>query len=237
MPGITKQQAQELYAKSSLLELGLQGQEITQKLHDGNIRTYIIERNINYTNVCQCCCSFCAFSASPRSGGGYVLDFEQISEKIKPLLALGGTQILLQGGMNPELPLSWYEELLGRIKERFQDLHIHAFSPPEIVFFSQRFNMGIDKVIERLGRAGLDTIPGGGAEILVNRVRRLISPAKCTTEQWLEVMREAHRQGMCTTATMMFGHVETPAERIAGPPWRPSTGADRTPSADSTIAG
>jgi len=222
---ISKQQALQLYQGGLLPELAERADKLcnvtrasrphtSQNLHPDNIRTYVVERNINYTNVCCCRCSFCAFSTSPGGKNGFVLTFDQIAEKIEELLSLDGTQILLQGGLNPELSFSWYEELLRRIKERFPRLHIHAFSPPEICFMAERFNMTIPEVIEKLRSAGLDTIPGGGAEILVERVRKIISPGKCSTEQWLDVMRQAHKLGMCTTATMMFGHLETPAERI-----------------------
>ncbi len=214
---ITKQQALELCSGRrvcSLPEIGGRAGEIANQLHPGNIRTYIIERNINYTNICQSRCSFCAFSVSPRDERGFTLDFEQIVSKIEPLVALGGRQILLQGGLNPHLSFDWYEQLLRNLKERFGRLHIHGFSPPEIFFFSRQFEMTIPQVIGKLREAGLDTIPGGGAEILVDRVRRLISPAKCSADQWLEVMRQAHLMGICTTATMMFGHVESMAERI-----------------------
>ena len=186
----------------------------SRNLRPDNVRTYIVERNINYTDVCCCRCSFCAFSASPGGGDGFVLGFDRIAEKIEELLSIGGTQILLQGGLNPELSFSWYEKLLRQIKERFPRLHIHAFSPPEICFMAERFGMTIPEVIEKLRSAGLATIPGGGAEILVDRVRKIISPGKCSTQRWLDVMRQAHKLGMCTTATMMFGHLETPAERI-----------------------
>ncbi|MCK4629073.1 MAG: dehypoxanthine futalosine cyclase [Sedimentisphaerales bacterium] len=222
---ISKQQALQLYQEGSLPELSERADKLcnvtrasrphtSQNSHPGNVRTYVVERNINYTNICCCRCSFCAFSASPGGKNGFVLGFDEIAEKIEELLSIGGTQILLQGGLNPELSFSWYEELLGQIKKRFPRLHTHAFSPPEICFMAERFNMTIPEVIERLRSAGLDTIPGGGAEILVERVRKIISPGKCSTEQWLDVMRQAHKLGMCTTATMMFGHVETPAERI-----------------------
>lgn len=211
---INKQQALQLYQEGSLPELAERADNTSRNLHPDNVRTYVVERNINYTNVCCCRCSFCAFSASPGGGDGFVLGFDRIAEKIEELLSIGGTQILLQGGLNPELSFSWYEELLRRIKECFPRLHIHAFSPPEICFMAERFSMTIPEVIERLRSAGLATIPGGGAEILVDRVRKIISPGKCSAQRWLDVMRQAHKLGMCTTATMMFGHVETPAERI-----------------------
>ena len=211
---ITPQQALDLYQNRSLNELGIRAARIAERLHGSTVRTYVMERNINYTNVCRTRCRFCAFSVSPRDRAAYVLTEQQIADKIEPLLALGGTQILLQGGMHPNLPFCWYEQLLQNLKHRYPNLHLHAFSPPEIFFFSRRFEMSITQVIERLRTAGLDTIPGGGAEILVDRVRRELAPAKCSTQQWLEVMRTAHQLGMCTTATMMFGHLETVAERI-----------------------
>ncbi|MBN1764420.1 MAG: dehypoxanthine futalosine cyclase [Sedimentisphaerales bacterium] len=211
---ITSQMALETWQRASLTDLGLQAQNIARKMHPGHIRTYVIERNINYTNICQTRCSFCAFSVSGADERAFTLDVNQICAKIKPLLELGGTQILLQGGMNPDLPLSWYEQLLTGIKNRYPKLHIHAFSPPELVFFSRHFDRPVRTVITKLRDAGLDTIPGGGAEILVDRVRKQISPAKCSSDEWLDVMRQAHQLGICTTATMMFGHVETIEERI-----------------------
>jgi cyclic dehypoxanthinyl futalosine synthase len=211
---LTGAEALELYQNSSFHDLARRAAERADQLCNPNIRTYVIERNINYTNVCVCRCSFCAFSVSPQDQNAFVLTDNQIAEKIEPLIALGGTQILLQGGMHPDLPFEWYENLLRNIKQRFPNLHIHAFSPPEINFLAEKFENSIPQVIDRLRRAGLDTIPGGGAEILVDRVRKIVSPAKCSSDQWLEVMRQAHRLGMCTTATMMFGHCETIPERI-----------------------
>ena len=211
---ITAEEALELYRQASFCELACRAGQVTELLHPGNVRTYAVERNINYTNVCVTRCSFCAFSVSPGSKKGYVLSDEELATKIKPLVALGGTQILLQGGMNPDLSFEWYENMLRAIKRRFARLHIHAFSPPEIVFMARRFELSIDVVLGRLCAAGLDTLPGGGAEVLVDRVRRSISPAKCDAGQWLDVMRRAHRLGMCTTATMMFGHLENIAERV-----------------------
>jgi cyclic dehypoxanthinyl futalosine synthase len=211
---ITPQQALELYRNCSLNELGARAGRIADRLHGSAVRTYVIERNINYTNICRTRCRFCAFSVSPNDPTGYVLTEEQIAAKIEPLLALGGTQILMQGGMHPDLSFDWYEQLLQNLKQRFPRLHLHAFSPPEIVYFADHFKMTITQVIERFRTAGLDTIPGGGAEILVDRVRNALAPAKCSSQQWLEVMRSAHQLGLCTTATMMFGHLESPAERI-----------------------
>jgi len=211
---ISKEEALELYRSCSLHELGLMADEITARMHPGKVRTYVIERNINYTNICRSRCSFCAFSVSPAGKRGYTLSYEQIQEKISALIDLGGTQILLQGGLNPNLAFWWYEELLQKIKQDFPRLHVHAFSPPEIVFLAEHFDMPVAMVLERLQQAGLHSIPGGGAEILVDRVRNLISPAKCSSEQWLEVMRQAHELGLCTTATMMYGHLESLEERL-----------------------
>jgi len=211
---LTCEEALELYENSSFHDLTGRAAERANQLSDPGIRTYVIERNINYTNVCSCRCSFCAFSVSPGDPKAFVLTDEQLVEKIEPLIALGGTQILLQGGLHPDLSFNWYEEFLGKIKQRFGNLHIHAFSPPEINFFAKKFKMSLSEILDRLRQAGLDTIPGGGGEILVDRVRKLVSPGKCSTEQWLEVMRQAHRLGISTTATMMFGHLETLPERL-----------------------
>ncbi len=211
---ITSQQALQLYQSDSFCELAGQAGQICRQRHGDQERTYVIERNINYTNVCQCRCSFCAFSVSPGNSQGYVLDEQAIAERIEPLVQLGGNQILLQGGMNPDLDLPWYENLLQALKARFPKLHVHGFSPPELLFLADRHEITLEAVLDRLRQAGLDTIPGGGAEILVDRVRKIISPGKCSADQWLDVMRRAHQMGISTTATMMFGHVETPAERI-----------------------
>ncbi|MBN1845254.1 MAG: dehypoxanthine futalosine cyclase [Sedimentisphaerales bacterium] len=211
---LTSRQALELYQSGHLADLAGRADERCRQCCPAGIRTYVIERNINYTNVCVCRCRFCAFSVSGRHPEAYVLTEEQIAAKIEPLLALGGTQILLQGGLHPDLPFGWYEDLLGQLKQRYPRLHLHAFSPPEILHLAERFEMPLERVIGRLRDAGLDSLPGGGAEILVDRVRRIVSPAKCTADAWLDVMRRAHRLGLSTTATMMYGHAETPAERI-----------------------
>ena len=211
---ITPQAALQLCQSSSFCELGEQAGQICRQRHGDQVRTYVIERNINYTNVCLCRCSFCAFSVSPADALGYVLDEPAIADRIEPLVQLGGNQILLQGGMNPDLDLPWYENLLHALKASFPGLHVHGFSPPELLFLADRHELTLEAVLDRLRQAGLDTIPGGGAEILVDRVRKIISPAKCSAHQWLDVMRRAHQMGISTTATMMFGHVETLAERI-----------------------
>ncbi len=176
--------------------------------------TYVVDRNINYSNICSCGCKFCAFFAAPGDARGYVLSLDELERKVEETVALGGSQILMQGGHHPDLPFSFYEDMLGHIRSRFPSIHIHAFSPPEIVYFSKLYGMAISDVVRRLREAGLASIPGGGAEILMDRVRSIIAPNKCSAGAWLGVMREAHMQGLKTTATMMFGHVESRAERI-----------------------
>lgn len=183
--------------------------------HPGGTATYVVDRNINYTNVCTSECAFCAFYRKPGSRDGYVLSKEELLSKVREAKELGATGILLQGGHNPALPWDYYEGLLRTVREAFPDIHIHAFSPPEILFFSQRFSRTIPEVISLLRTAGLMSIPGGGAEILSDRVRPSMAPRKATVEQWLAVMREAHHQGLRTTATMMFGSIEGPEDILA----------------------
>ena len=178
------------------------------------IVTYIIDRNINYTNVCNVYCKFCAFMRTERDNDHYVLTPEQIGAKITELEAIGGTQILMQGGHHPKLGIDYYLDLLQYIRTNHPTINIHGFSPPEFNHFAQVFGMSLEEVIRRFKDAGLGSIPGGGGEILVDRVRNAISPLKCNSDQWLEVMRIAHRLGLNSSATMMFGHVETVEERI-----------------------
>jgi cyclic dehypoxanthinyl futalosine synthase len=168
--------------------------------------TFVIDTNINYTNVCVSKCKFCAFYAR---NAGYVLSHEEILRRVGKAAKVGATQIMLQGGMNPELGLEWFEELFRKIKERYPEVHIHSLSPPEIVFLARLERVSDREVLERLKEAGLDSLPGGGAEILVDKVRRKLSPNKCSSDEWLKVMEVAHDLGMPTTATMMFGHVES----------------------------
>jgi cyclic dehypoxanthinyl futalosine synthase len=211
---MTRDQAVELLRHSDLHELGrLADAEVHRRFPD-NIRTYIIDRNINYTNICQTECQFCNFSRRLNDPSGTVISEIELLEKIKELYALGGRQILLQGGHNPNLSFEWYTNLLKTIKSHFSDAHIHGFSPPEIIFFSNQFGKSVEWTLNSLQGEGLDTIPGGGAEILVDRVRKLISPKKCSADDWLNVMKTAHKLGIRTTATMMFGHIETLEERI-----------------------
>lgn len=192
---------------------GLVADEICKRKHPEDYRTYIIDRNINYTNICTSGCRFCAFYKEAEHHDGYTISQESLYKKIEETLALGGRQILMQGGLHPSLNLDFYIDLLKSIKASY-DIHIHAFSPPEIVHFSRLNRISVQEVIQKLRDAGLDSIPGGGAEILVDRCRNLLSPNKCTAEEWLDVMRQAHKLGMKTTATMMFGHIETIEERI-----------------------
>ncbi|MCX7822620.1 MAG: dehypoxanthine futalosine cyclase [Syntrophobacterales bacterium] len=211
---VSGSEAYDLYIKADLFSLGHLAHSIRMKKHPYPYVTYVVDRNINYSNVCVSKCSFCAFYRSPDSPEAYVIKREELARKIEETLSLGGTQILLQGGHHPELPLSFYEEMLTFIKSFFPTIHIHAFSPPEIVFFAKRESIPISEVISRLKASGLGSIPGGGAEILVDEVRSLVSPRKCSVSEWLAVMEEAHKQGLRTTATMMFGHLEAPKHRI-----------------------
>jgi cyclic dehypoxanthinyl futalosine synthase len=178
------------------------------------IVTYIVDRNINYTNVCNVYCKFCAFYRTERDEDHYVLSFEQVDEKLEELSAAGGVQILMQGGHHPKLAFEWYLDLLRHIREKYPHINIHGFSPPEFQHFAETFRMPLREVILEFKNAGLGSIPGGGGEILVDRVRQKISPLKINTDQWLEVMQVAHEIGLKSSATMMFGHAETIADRI-----------------------
>jgi cyclic dehypoxanthinyl futalosine synthase len=197
-----------------LASLGRAADEVTRRLHPENYRTYNIDRNINYTNVCTAVCDFCAFYRTPRSPEGYVLDRAELLQKVQETVELGGDQILMQGGLHPDFKLEWYEELLHDIKNRFPQVNIHGFSPPEIYHFTKVSKLPLRTVLERLKAAGLGSLPGGGAEILVDRVRAAITRGKVMTDDWLDVNRVWHELGGRSTATMMFGHVETLAERI-----------------------
>jgi cyclic dehypoxanthinyl futalosine synthase len=203
----------ELYERAPLLELGRLADAERYRQHPDDVVTYIIDRNINYTNVCVADCKFCAFYRRPKDGEGYVLPFETIGQKIEECKALGGVQILLQGGHNPYIPFDWYLELMRYIKAHHR-IHIHGFSPSEVVFFSDRFGLSVPDVIRELKSAGLDSIPGGGGEILVDTIRRTVARKKAQTDEWLGVQEEAHRQGMTTSVTMMYGLGETAADRI-----------------------
>jgi|TARA_B100000809_G_scaffold264745_1_gene321457 cyclic dehypoxanthinyl futalosine synthase len=203
-----------LLESSDLTAIGRAADAVTRRLHPESFRTYNIDRNVNYTNICTAVCDFCAFYRAPQAAGGYVLPREELLEKIAETVALGGDQILMQGGLHPEYKLDWYEQLLRDIKQRFPQINVHGFSPPELHHFTKVSKLPIRTVLERLRAAGLGSIPGGGAEILVDRVRREITRGKVMTDDWLNVMRVWHELGGRSTATMMFGHVETLAERI-----------------------
>lgn len=187
---------------------------VSRRLHPERHRTYNIDRNINYTNICTAVCNFCAFYRPPKHEEGYVLDREELMSKIAETVSLGGNQILLQGGLHPKFKLDWYEDMLRDIKQRFPSVNIHGFSPPEIYHFTKVNQLSVEEVLRRLQNAGMGSLPGGGAEILVDRVRNEITRGKVMTDDWLNVMRVWHQLGGHSSATMMFGHVETVAERI-----------------------
>jgi cyclic dehypoxanthinyl futalosine synthase len=203
----------DFYRNASLLELGAEANRVRETLHPENVVTYIVDRNINYTNVCVADCGFCAFYRRPKDNEGYTLSFEQIGAKIDEAKQLGAVQILIQGGHNPYIPFEWYLELMRYIK-RNHSIHIHGFSPSEVDFFSTVFRMEARDVIRELQSAGLDSIPGGGGEILVQRVRDIVAKKKAGADRWLEIMEIAHGEGMKTSVTMMYGIGETLEERI-----------------------
>ena len=212
---LTAGEALELYRRAPTYWLGSLADEVRRRKHPEGVVTYIIDRNVNYTNVCVARCNFCAFYREVGHGDGYVLGFDEIFKKIEETRALGGVQLLLQGGHNPDLPLAWYEDLFRAVKQRFPDFKLHALSPPEVLHISRMAKLPVPDVISRLIAAGLDSIPGGGAEILVDRVRKLLNCySKASADEWLDVMRHAHQAGLRTTATMMYGTVETDEERL-----------------------
>ncbi len=207
--------ALELYRHAPTALLGQLADEVRARKHPDGVVTYIIDRNVNYTNVCVARCNFCAFYRPVGSADGYVLGFDDVFRKIDETIAVGGVQLLMQGGHNPDLPLTWYEDLFRAIKERYPGFKLHALSPPEVIHLSRISQLPVPAVLERLIAAGLDSVPGGGAEILVDRVRKLLHCyGKATTDEWLGVMRHAHHAGLRTTATMMYGTVETDEERL-----------------------
>jgi cyclic dehypoxanthinyl futalosine synthase len=204
-----------LYRNAPTALLGRLADAMRRRLHPDGIVTYIIDRNVNYTNVCVARCKFCAFYRPVGSSEGYTLGFDEIFRKIDETIRLGGGQLLLQGGHNPDIPLQWYEDLFRAVKTRYPEFRLHALSPPEILHISRLSQLPVPAVIDRLVAAGLDSIPGGGAEMLVDRVRKILNCYnKATADEWLGVMRDAHRAGLRTTATMMYGTVETDDERI-----------------------
>ncbi len=213
MTRMTDQEALDLLRSRDLLEVGARAHEVRERLVPGDRATYIIDRNINYTNVCTSGCRFCAFHCKPGAADAYVLAQEEVHQKVEETIALGGTAIMMQGGLHPELEITWYEDLFRSIKERF-DITIHSLSAPEIVHIAKISGLAVPETLGRLKAAGLDSLPGGGAEILVDRVREQLAPGKANTREWLDVMREAHKQGIPGTATMMFGSVESLEDRV-----------------------
>jgi cyclic dehypoxanthinyl futalosine synthase len=211
---ISPDDALALFACEDLAAIGRAADAVTRRLHPENYRTYNIDRNINYTNVCTAVCDFCAFYRKPKAEDGYVLPRPVLLDKIRETVELGGDQILMQGGLHPDYDLTWYEELLHDIKTAFPQINIHGFSPPELHHFTKVNKLPIRTVLERLKAAGLGSIPGGGAEILVDRVRAAMTRGKVMTDDWLNVMRVWHELGGVSSATMMFGHIETIAERV-----------------------
>ena len=212
---VDRDEALDLYLNAPTALLGELADGVRDRKHPERIVSYIIDRNVNYTNVCVARCNFCAFYRPVGSSEGYVLGFEEVFSKIDETIALGGGQLLLQGGHNPDLPIEWYEDLFRAVKARYPEFRLHALSPPEVIHLTRMSRLTVAQVIDRLVTAGLDSIPGGGAEILVDRVRKLLNCYnKATADEWLDVMRHAHRAGLRTTATMMYGHVERVEERL-----------------------
>ena len=212
---VSAPEALELYRHAPTHLLGRLADTIRARKHPDRVVSYIIDRNVNYTNVCVARCNFCAFYRPVGSDEGYVLGFDEIFRKIDETIAVGGHQLLLQGGHNPDLPIAWYEDLFRAVKARYPDFKLHALSPPEVLHISRINQLPVPVVIGRLVAAGLDSVPGGGAEILVDRVRKLLNCfGKASADEWLDVMRHAHLAGLRTTATMMYGTVETDQERI-----------------------
>lgn len=211
---LTRADGEALMACRDLHKLGRAAHAVTMRLHPESYRTYNIDRNINYTNVCAAVCDFCAFYRKSSDADAYVLPREELYQKIEETIALGGNQILMQGGMHPSLKLEWYEELLSDLRAKFPTVNLHAFSPPELWHFHKINKLPLETVLQRLKDAGMGSLPGGGGEILVDRVRKELTKNKALTDEWLEVSRVWHKLGGRSTATMMFGHIETEAERI-----------------------
>lgn len=208
-------EAVELLRRGDLLELGLAADRVRNRTNDSGVATYNIDRNINYTNVCVYKCRFCAFYRPPGHAEGYLLPFEEIGRKVEETLALNGTGILMQGGVHPDLPLTYYEDLLSYLREHYPTVHLHAFSPPEIKFIAKLERMSFFDTIARLKAAGLASIPGGGAEVLSDGIRReVLAYPKCSADEWIDVMRQAHKNGLRTSATMMYGMRESLEARV-----------------------
>lgn len=209
-----KEELLRLYLHAPISELISAAHLMRKKLHPGSEVTYIIDRNINYTNVCLSACKFCNFYRTERSPEAYITDQAEYRQKIKELKDAGGEQILLQGGLHPKLGLAFYKKLFSTLKLDFPELKLHALGPAEIVHISRMEGISYADTLSELISSGLDSLPGAGAEILVNRVRQMVSPAKCSADEWLAVMHEAHKQNLLTSATMMFGHLENEVERV-----------------------
>ena len=212
-PRITKREGLQLLKNADLLGLGMMADDLRKNLHKDNNVSFIIDRNINYTNICINQCKFCAFYREKNDPDAYILSKRKLFHKIRETITCNGTQILIQGGLHPDLGIEYYVDLLTSIKTKF-NIHVHGFSPPEIYYMADKAGYTLEKTIQLLQEAGLDSIPGGGAEILSDRIREIVSPKKIGSRQWLKVMEEAHKLGMKTTATMMFGSVEGPQDII-----------------------
>ena len=207
--------AHTLMLEGDLLELGVAAHEVRTRINGSQLASYNIDRNINYTNICVYKCRFCAFYRPPGDAEGYLLPFAEIGRKIEETLALNGTGLLLQGGVHPDLPISYYEDLLGHIRHNYPEVHLHAFSPPEIKFIAKKERLSFFEVIERLGDAGLMSIPGGGAELLSDDIRQEVAAyPKASADEWIDIMRQAHANGLRTSATMMYGMGETLEARV-----------------------
>ena len=207
-------EAVELIQKADLKELGRMALDRKKELHPKGVTTFVVDRNINYTNVCWVDCKFCAFYRHEKNDQAYILSFEEIDQKIDELIEIGGTQILFQGGVHPKLEIEWYEDLVEHIHQKYPEITIHGFSAIEIDYIARRSDISIREVLQRLRAKGLSSIPGAGAEILSDRVRDIIAPKKLDKDTWLEVHREAHKLGIKSTATMMYGTVETDREIV-----------------------
>jgi cyclic dehypoxanthinyl futalosine synthase len=211
---LTREDGLRLFVHPNLNDLALMADFVRRKHNPENLVTYVVGRNVNYTNVCWVRCSFCNFYRVPGEEGGYVLPKEAIYQKLQEMVDVGGVEVLMQGGLNPKLKIEWYEDLLSDLRERFPNIILHAFSPAELIYIKKISKLSMAETLTRLKNAGLHSIPGGGAEILVDRVRDFISPYKDTAEEWLDCMRVAHQVGLYSTATMMYGSVDTYEDRV-----------------------
>lgn len=212
--GITRKEALHLLTQADLLEIGKLADEIRKSKHPGNRVTFVVDRNVNYSNICESKCRFCAFYRNASDADAYLLNYDTIFAKIQELVDYDGTQLLMQGGLHPTLTVDWFEELFRQLRERFPQVQIHSLSPAEVIHIAKLSDITMEECLARLQAAGLASVPGGGAEVLVDEVRQEISPDKIGWRQWADVMEEAHRLGMRTTATMMFGSREQPKDIV-----------------------